>query len=530
MIVDLEKMSPAADCRYDVCVVGAGAAGISLAVELLRLGRRVLLLEAGGLQFEANTHALYRGHSEGLPFAGLEEGRFRGLGGTTTQWGGQILEIDENIFERRPWISKSGWPFPKSELAPFYERALELERLTGALDDPDMIWRGLGLKALHTGPELVSVFSRWCPETNLATIHGAALRKETNLTVILHANVCALELGEDRQSVSAVRCRSLSGREARFQANVFILAPGGIETTRLLLQPMEDGKGAPWNRFDQVGKGFQEHLVCTVATVKPTGLRSPEAYFDYSATGGFRYHLKLKLSPGAQQRLEVLDVCGTVTVTTNGEDKLAQAYETFRLLRMRRFDRLTLKRLAQFFGNLHRLIWHKIPYSRGASRKSAPHRQVLRLTVHCEQSPDAEGTIRLSEDRDQLGLFRAIVDWRTSSLELKSIRAMLETAKAAFEAGGLGELIPDPGVLDDDDALILRLRESSHHIGGARMSDRPEGGVVDRDLKLFGVSNAYVCSSAVFPCAGFANPTHTIIALAARLAAHIGDRKLEAAA
>ena len=103
-IFDLERDRPATQPsdNADVCIIGAGAAGIVLAVELLRLGKRVTLLEGGGPDVEEPSQDPYRSVLAGLPHRGIHSGRFRAKGGTTTRWGGQILEFDEADFEAPP--------------------------------------------------------------------------------------------------------------------------------------------------------------------------------------------------------------------------------------------------------------------------------------------------------------------------------------------------------------------------------------------------------------------------------------------
>jgi choline dehydrogenase-like flavoprotein len=521
MIIDLERSPPVDQTTYDVCIVGAGAAGIALAVELRRRGRRVLLLESGGLGYESRTQALYAGETDGLAYPGLTDGRFRVLGGSTSQWGGQILEIDEHVFGPRPWAPGGEWPFAKAELAPHYRRAIALEGLDRALDDADAVWRALERPRPDFGQELFSAFSLWCPVTDFSRLHGKALREDAGLSIYLHANAIELVFAEDGQTARQVRCRTLGGKSASFSAETFVLCMGGIETSRFLLQPPTETNAAPWRDNALIGRHFQDHISCFVATIADCGLQPPAAYFDYQSAGGLRYHPKIKLSPKTQSRLGLLDICGTVVVTNAGQDDLAVAFETYRLLRTRRFDSLSALRLAHFALNLPRLLWHKVPFSRSASGATPSRNRVLRLCLHCEQSPVSESRVSLSAERDALNQPRARVSWRASAQELQSIRAYVGVAQQAFAAQALGQVVADPGVMDDDAALAATFNDSSHHIGGTRMATFAASGVVDPNLRLFGTRNAYVCSSSVFPSAGFVNPTHTIIALAARLAEHL---------
>jgi choline dehydrogenase-like flavoprotein len=147
------------------------------------------------------------------------------------------------------------------------------------------------------------------------------------------------------------------------------------------------------------------------------------------------------------------------------------------------------------------------------------HRR-LKLNVNCEQDPLSEGKISLIPTRDALGTFRVKVDWRTSQRELHTIREYVEVARAMFQRNGIAEIVPIPALYADDKALASTFRDSFHHIGGTKMATSEELGVVDSDLRLFGTKNAYVCSTSVFPSAGYANPTHTLIALALRLSDH----------
>jgi choline dehydrogenase-like flavoprotein len=525
MILDLQGDSDSCVRVADVCILGAGAAGIALAVELNRSGIDVVLLEAGGRHFESRTQDLYVGESAGLPQTGLYNGRCRVLGGTTTRWGGQVLEIDEHVFGVRPAVPGSGWPFPKQELTQAYARAAQLEGLAGAEGDTTQIWRQLRLAPPDLAPDLESAFSRWCPVTDFARLYRQELRRPDGLRVFLHANAIRLQLAADQQTLVSVQARTLSGKQVDFRARFFVLAMGGIETCRLLLHPTAVEGTAPWDARGLVGRHYQDHISCFVATLKQGSLDAGR-YFDYVFLDGRKYHPKIKLRPDYQTRLGTLDVCATMALTSDGVDDVAMAYETLRFWQARQLRSLTPRRVSHFVLNAHKLLWHRIPYARRAAAASL-HPPVLRLSVHCEQEPLSAGSITLGTERDSTGMLRPRVRWCTSALELHSIRSFLKVIRESFASRGLGRIVADPGIEEDDGTLTSAFRESFHHIGGTRMAGNPSEGVVDPDLRIFGTSNAYVCSTSVFPSAGFANPTHTLVALAVRLARHL---KLRAAA
>jgi choline dehydrogenase-like flavoprotein len=519
LITDLEKNGPIENSDFEVCVIGAGIAGITLAVNLARNGVRTVLLEAGGRRYSYRDQDAYLGEvGEGLSYTGLYDGRFRTLGGSSTQWAGQILELDDFIFEKRAWVPGSGWPFPKSELLPYYEHARSIEGLIDAPKCADQIWDVLEVEAPRLGPDLVSAFSNFTLTTNFASLYNDRLQSDPQLVVYIHANACEFVLGSDNATILGVRCRTLRGDETIFRARFFVLCVGAIEACRLLLQPRTEQLIWPWNQHGLVGRHFQDHLLCYVADVLDPNPAFSKMYLDFFAQGRFRFQHKIKLSLSMQQRLGTLDLAGFITSLTGGYDDMARAYETVRWIRTRRFEKLTPSRLAHLATHLHKLLWHKIPYSRQIGGGSP--REALKLNVNCEQSPLSEGRITLGSRRDSLGLLRVKVNWRSSELEIYSIRKYVEVVREAFEQGGFGQVRPNPS-LQRDDELASTFRDSFHHLGGTRMATSETLGVVDPALRIFGTTNAYVCSTSAFPSAGFANPTHTLLALTLRLGDHL---------
>ena len=123
MFVDARTIPAGATLETDICIIGAGAAGIALAQEFAGLDMRVSILESGGREFDAETQQLGTGRNIGTPYFPLDAARLRYFGGTTNHWGGLCRPSNAIDFESRSWVPDSGWPLTKAELQPYYERA-----------------------------------------------------------------------------------------------------------------------------------------------------------------------------------------------------------------------------------------------------------------------------------------------------------------------------------------------------------------------------------------------------------------------
>jgi choline dehydrogenase-like flavoprotein len=522
MIIDLEKTGERSVSGFDVCIVGAGAAGIILAVELARHGKRVAVVESGGFRREDRTQLLYQSEVVGVPYTGIHEGRFRVLGGSTTEWAGQILELDEFDFAERPWVPGSGWPFPKSELAPFYARAIELEGLNRSLLNDSEVWTACGLGSPELGSDLVCAFSRWCPQPNFARLHETTLTKHPELSLYLHTNACELLLTEDGETVRSVRCRTLTGSETFFSADHFVLCLGGIESSRFLLQPYRQGT-PPWNKRQLVGRYYNDHILCDAAEIRDVDLRTFHHQFGAVFANGYKYQPKLKLAFDAQRRYSTLNVCGMVELANDDAGKMARARATARLLRHGRVAEVGTRDFFRLFGQIPWVLWRRLQRSIDPTVVYRRKGAALKLSVLCEQSPLSESRITLSSQRDVVGMFRSRLDWKVSADEIASIRRYTRIVQDAFKLRGLANIQPSAALFRDEASAVQKCTDFFHHMGGTRMATTERDGVVSPDLRLFGTRNAYVCSSSVFPSSGFSNPTHTLIALAVRLAKHLND-------
>jgi choline dehydrogenase-like flavoprotein len=512
MIYDLLHETPPSAFIADVCIAGAGAAGITLAVEFARKGKQVLLLEGGGPTREDASQALYNSEIAGLPHRGVHTGRIRAKGGTTVRWGGQILELDALDFAPRPGVPGSGWPFPGKHLASYYERALHLEGLANVERNDEAVWRDLGLPSPRF-PDLQACLSRWCPEPNFSRLHNKTLTTHPNIHLWLHAN--AVELMTEGEAAAGIRCRTLTGIEAVFHAHHYVFALGGIESSRFFLQPRPGG--LPWNRSGLLGQHFQDHIDCNAATVVPRDRASFHDTFDSILIRDFKYLPKLRLPSHLQSKLGTLSIGSTMAFEDYGKARMQAKHTVLHLMRAR-FSEITpdnLTHTARQVPMLCRQAWrYKIRH-----RAYTPPSARIFLRVHCEQEPTSRSSITLSDQRDPLGLFRIRFDWQISRRELETIRQYVLLAQRSL--AGIARVIPDEDLLSGNPSFLSRCDDSNHHMGGMRMSSSCTTGVVDPNLRLYGLTNTYVCSSAVFPCSGFSNPTHTVLALALRLCDHL---------
>ena len=121
MLIDGRTLPPDHLLDCDLCIIGGGAAGITLASAFAG-GRDVdvCLVESGGFDFDADVQELYRGEAVGAPYEAYDT-RLRYFGGSTNHWGGYCLPLEDLDFEVRPWVPYSGWPLRRADLAPYYE-------------------------------------------------------------------------------------------------------------------------------------------------------------------------------------------------------------------------------------------------------------------------------------------------------------------------------------------------------------------------------------------------------------------------
>ena len=526
MIADLRTLESGATFEADLCVIGAGAAGITIAREFAGRQTSVLLLESGGLEFEGATQALYDYENAGLPRVPIPS-RIRFFGGTTNIWDGRTAPLSDYNFSKRDWVPLSGWPIERAALFPFYARAARIIGLEINQNETEIApLLETPLPAFDTS-KVVPQFWQFKPgqPTRFGQAYRSDVESASNIRVLLHANVTNIQAAPNGGRVEYLDVSTLEGRKAKVRARAYVLAAGGIENARILL--LSDGveRRGLGNRHDNVGRHFMEHPQTDAAQAL---VRDPYRFrTTFSGSWLRRLHnahvlTGIALSHDLQSRQHVLD-CGTIfnygdeeTGTAALQRLIAHEYGGDRAAAIRHDVWRVMTDLDGVVVNARQKVMLPSKEAYAAPRN-------IVLTVDIEQVPNPNSRIMLSEgrERDALGLRRTRIDWRVTDLERRTALAFVRAVGEEFGRLGIGRLQIANWLLDDTQPV--NFRDVHHHMGTTRMSSNPETGVVSGDCQVFGVDNLYVAGASVFPTSGFVNPTLTIVTLAIRLADHLKD-------
>ncbi|HLF71762.1 MAG TPA: GMC family oxidoreductase [Dehalococcoidia bacterium] len=549
MIVDALELADGTLIESDVCIVGAGPAGITLARELLGESFRVCLLESVGLDFEPQTEALKRLSNVGGDLEPPTAATRRQFGGAANAWdvltteaggGVRYLPLSAVDFEKRDWLPHSGWPFTKAEIDPFYERAqrvCDIGPYTYRVEDwtePDARPWPLDEARLTTSVEQYGhhrVFTR---------DHLEELRRSPNLNLVLHANVTSIEQRPGSAAVERIAVACVNGCRHSVTASLFVLATGGIENARLLLLSTAQQPNGLGNQHDLVGRFFMDHHNVDCGELVPASpeLLERSALYDLRRVNGAWVMAKLNIAEALMREERLLN--GAARIEARLDPGLEKALRSLaRAARAVRRGRLPddiaakvrevvpqLPRLAAIGGAAfkeHGVMALARQENRGRygwSKRSGQWRSFASFSVELqtELAPDPANRVVLGDDRDAFGRPLAGVYWKWGETDRRSLRRVQELLVTAFADSGLGVLRLPAGEATSN---VTSPAGIFHHMGTTRMHADPARGVVDADCRVHGVENLFVAGSSVFPTGGYANPTLTIVALSIRLADQI---------
>nr|WP_283815023.1 FAD-dependent oxidoreductase [Bradyrhizobium ottawaense] len=495
-------------------IVGSGAVGLTMAIDLSRRGRKVTVLEAGGRKLESASQAFFSAAEWcGMPLPGLHQGRFRMLGGTTNFWGGQLVQFDPVVFRSRQWVSEVSWPMSSEHLEQYYDRARMLLGLPNVLAGSDL-WKAINVVPPDPHDEIESFFSAWIGQPNFAQLFASDLASNVDLQVFVNAPVVQLETERGDARVTGVWVRSDDGRTTLVRANHVVLANGTIEITRLLKQRTSGGEQPSWVHNRWLGHGFMDHVDAYAGQVQPIDKRRFHDLFDNVYHGSIKYTPKLKLSERSQRERSLLGIAAHFLFRSSLESHVANLKNAVKTVMVSGFQRevISWATLKSGLALLRILGPMSLRYLRDQRIYNLADGGItLRLTS--EHAPRYESALRMTDREDELGLPIVSVDWRVPEETVVTMSHFARLLRDYLREGRLADLALDSALEAAAPSFLKKCDDANHHMGMARMAAAASDGVVDPELKVFGSSNLYVAGAAVFPTSGFANPTFTAIAL-----------------
>ncbi len=536
---------PSFDARpipdHDVTVVGSGPAGLVLALELARRGRRVLVLESGTTTADPKTQAL--SDAEILEPARHDDMSIavaRRLGGTSNLWAVRCQPFDPIDFEPRPGLVDAGWPISHAEVAPWYAPAVAYLAAGETVFDAPI--PGLAVDDPAFDHTRLERFSRIA---EVQKLHAAEIERSDRIDVRLDSTV--LDLAFEDGGIRRLTVADREGRRHELPVRRVVLACGGLESTRQLLVLRKKHPHLFGGPDGPLGRYYMGHVIGEVADVTFRS-ETADAAYDFFFDGHGSYARRRFVPSDDEQRAHDLvnvsfwpvvppiadprhrsgllsAVCLAFAVAPFGRLLIAEA------IRRRHIpdDLAILPHLANILRDLPRaaLALGRFLLRRYVARPPMPGFFVRNagrrygLSYHAEQTPRADSRVWLSEATDRLGLPKLVIDYRFARADAEAVLRAHRRLAAWLERTGLGTVEYRRPEAETVDAILEIAAHGTHQIGTARMAERPEDGVVDANLRCFGVDNLWVASSAVFPTSGQCNPTLSIAAFACRLAAHL---------
>jgi choline dehydrogenase-like flavoprotein len=507
LIYSSDDIAEREDKIYDLCIIGGGPSGICLGLELLYSGLTVCTLEGGDFEPSNFFDQLKRVQSPELGIR--QDSRVRAFGGTSITWSGIVAPMDP--------IDLAGWPPEVNVATAINTRAYRYDLPHLSLFNSDDV----SLLPWNSWENLTNkIFLRQVPPINFGKKYRYAYHRN-DFDLIFGSVVVSLnsEKRNDRRLISSVAFRCASGKVGKVTAKIYVLAAGGIENVRLLLNSTDERGVALGNSYDQLGRGFMNHPKCYVGEVYFNDpLPVTHAAFrllrrHFSGYVGFRMKESLQRGEGLLNpylRLEPLHVDPAISRDLEPLFKARAAASS--LIRPKSFGAISSSMTA--LKDVKGIIRALILYSRIWRVWHATKIKKARVRCFMDMDASRENRITLSEISDAVGVKIPIVKYEISQRALSSVTTLLQHFSRELRTLGIGKFVPYAWDLSKPRTWT----DASHHLGGTPMGHDPQTSVVNPELRLHDVDNLYVTGGSVFPSGGNANPTLTMIGLSMTLA------------
>lgn len=505
MFHDFRQLDHSDDIETNICIIGAGAAGITLATALSKSNIDCVVLESGGMEFSPEIQDL--GNVEQNRAGSGHECHLRYFGGATNHWGGWCAPLDAHDFENRAWVPHSGWPIGESALQSYYAEAhavCGLGPFGYQTDDVRGGSRDFGLLDTDTIHPKFYQFST--PPKRFGPAYESVLAESETAHVYLYANVTHLEASKDASAVNAARIRNPDGTTGRVLARHFVIACGGIQNARLLLLSNDVENQGLGNSRDLVGRFFMQHPHVPCASLLANDGQAVADLFGKFEHDGLSVRAALSPSAAAQRDGRLLNCAATIERSPDPVSGYGALRNIWR----------DIKR-GEWPDELGSKLWRVITDLDSLSSTAG----WFTLYMRSEQLPNPDSRILLGESQDELGLPRANVNWVLTPEDKHTVYTAARMIGEQLSHLEIARVKLPQWLSEPDEPWPQELWGGCHLMGTTRMSETPQTGIVDLNCRMHTVDNVFIAGSSVFPTSGYANPTLTIVALALRLADHL---------
>jgi choline dehydrogenase-like flavoprotein len=514
--IDLDSGAAPANVQTDVCIVGAGAAGTYLARELARRGIDSVILEAGGTTAVSGELMGFDPIFGRDPYPGSLAGRFFGVGGSTSHWGGALVPHSRHDLQacdayKSTWeiIVKRANGQVRSVLSSLgYKLDLDFEEYPRQLHP--VAYAKLAQAGIDVHSNLIMPFRR----KNFSRLWGdISFLQRSKLFFNATAKTWTLTSGQGGSLlVTGLESISRSGKSINVLAHRYIIAAGAIESARILLEIDRASGQKIFNSKAMPGRFLADHISLPIAEVaREDRVKARELFGPRFVDGWMRSFRFLISSPTSG---EPRGFCHLIFEQDNTGFKVAK--EFVGALQARRLPDLSVVELLRGANGLSALAYSRL----FRSRLHIPNDTPVRLQLDIEQMPFSGNCMNLSEEIDAYGRPRVKVDWSIGEGDIQSMAAAAKRVLSLWPNHG-GDL-PRLNPLDVAQGII-KPYDAYHPVGTCCMGDG-DNAVVDFGLKVVNTENLWSVSTGVLPTAGTANPTLTMLCLAQELADRFSRR------
>ena len=513
MFKDLKDFPSNSILNYDICIAGTGPAGISVARKLLGTDLKIVILESGGLEPEPEYQELNEGINSGPSYLSLEGPRLRCFGGAGKLWAGHCAPFESDEFDKKSYVPLSGWPISLNDLKIYYKQAAEMLGISyEKFYNKDLLGKTFKEKSFNEFERDDSFLSANVLQVSnvdnrdLAEKYRNDLESSVNTDVIFHSTVTKLNFSKNNKNVESISIADLNNNSGTIKAKIFVLACGALENPRILLTSKKFNKKEISNDNNFVGSCFMSHP--GIKEVAEINKNTSEICLKNETDNSFRIFFEIN----SRERIKQKILRHSLSVSQLNDLTNKSTYTSGRIFS-------ELKRLFDDFNlfSATKKITCKIKGANYSSNK-------WNLGVGLEQPPRLTNNLKLHDTLDALGVPKINMFWDDlSKIEKDTVVKSVKTMARELGLLGTGKIKFKNELLSGQS---YKFNDSiNHHIGTTRMSESSKTGVVDKNCKVFGVSNLYIAGSSVFTTSSIVNPTYTIIALSLRLGEYLKNIK-----